>query len=147
MSCVKVILCFLRSLYTLIQCFPNLPWRTPSPAYFVCLPYLTHLIQLISSLVETGRKYAGLGVLQDRFGKHCLIVSKVFCVVKLLVSSFLAPWVSWHLHYYAVTLWLYIQWHEVVFKMTIISLIAIISMAIYRTTKSCYRDRPKCAAF
>ncbi len=28
------------------------------------------------------------------------------------------------------------------FKMAIISLIAIISGAIYRTTKSCYRDRP-----
>ncbi len=45
------------------------------------LPYLTHQIQLISSLVETAKtelgvrlgrhtKCAGQGVLQDRFGKH-----------------------------------------------------------------------------
>ncbi len=37
------------------QCFPNLSWRTPCPASFVCLPYLTHLIPLINSLVETAR--------------------------------------------------------------------------------------------
>ncbi len=42
------------------QCFPNLSWRTPSPAHFVCLPYLTHLIQLISSLVETARHDLGV---------------------------------------------------------------------------------------
>ncbi len=34
--------------YNLWQCFPNLSWRTPCPASFVCLPYLTHMIQLIS---------------------------------------------------------------------------------------------------
>ncbi len=42
------------------QCFPNLSWRTPSPAHFVCLPYLTHLIPLISSLVETARHELGV---------------------------------------------------------------------------------------
>ncbi len=29
--------------------------NTPSPAHFVCLPHLSHLIQLISSLVQTAR--------------------------------------------------------------------------------------------
>ncbi len=43
-----------------IKCFPNLSWRTPSPAHFVCLPYLTHLIQLISSLVENARHDLGV---------------------------------------------------------------------------------------
>ncbi len=33
-----------------MQWFPNLFWSTPSPAYFVCLPHLSHLIELISSL-------------------------------------------------------------------------------------------------
>ncbi len=36
---------------SLKQCFPNLSWRTPSPAYFVCLPYLTHLIHVLQSLL------------------------------------------------------------------------------------------------
>ncbi len=35
-------------------------WRTPSSAHFVCLPYLTHLIQLISSLVEAARHELGV---------------------------------------------------------------------------------------
>ncbi len=59
----------------LMQCFPNMSWRTPCPAPFLCLPNLTHLIQLISSLVETAKTELGVwlgrqGVLQDRFGKH-----------------------------------------------------------------------------
>ncbi len=42
------------------QCFPNLSWRPPCPAYFACLSYLTHLILLISSLVETARTKLGV---------------------------------------------------------------------------------------
>ncbi len=42
------------------QCFPNLSWRPPCPAPFVCLPYLTHLIQLINSLVETATTELGV---------------------------------------------------------------------------------------
>ncbi len=34
----------------------------PCPAPFVCLPYLTHLIPLISSLVETAITNVQLGV-------------------------------------------------------------------------------------
>ncbi len=37
------------------QCFPNLSWRPTCPASFACLPYLTHPIPLINSLVETAR--------------------------------------------------------------------------------------------
>jgi len=39
------------------QCFPNL---SPCTAPFVCLPYQTHLIPLISSLVETARTKLGV---------------------------------------------------------------------------------------
>ncbi len=42
------------------QCFPNLSWRPPCPAYFACVSYLTHLIPLISSLVETARIKLGV---------------------------------------------------------------------------------------
>ncbi len=31
-------------IYSLVQCFPNLSWRTPWPAHFVCLPNQTHTI-------------------------------------------------------------------------------------------------------
>ncbi len=44
----------------LYQGFSNLSWRTPSPAHFVCLPHLTHLIPLISLLVETARTKLGV---------------------------------------------------------------------------------------
>ncbi len=37
------------------QWFSKLSRKHPCPAYFVCLPYQTHPIQLISSLVETAR--------------------------------------------------------------------------------------------
>ncbi len=49
-----------ESMVVVGQWFSNLSWRTPSPAHFVCLPYLTHLIQLISSLVETARHKLGV---------------------------------------------------------------------------------------
>ncbi len=42
------------------QWFPNLSWRPPCPAPFLCLPYLTHLIPLISTLVETARTKLGV---------------------------------------------------------------------------------------
>ncbi len=41
-------------------CFPKLSWRPPCPAPFVRLPYRTHLIPLISSLVETARTKLGV---------------------------------------------------------------------------------------
>ncbi len=42
----------LRNYYKwLEQCFPNLSWTTPNPAHFVCLPYLTHLIHVLQSLL------------------------------------------------------------------------------------------------
>ncbi len=47
----------------IIQSKPVLPkpvLRTPCPAPFVCLLYLTHLIPLISSLVETARTKLGV---------------------------------------------------------------------------------------
>ncbi len=51
----------------LYQCFSNLlSWSTPSPAHFVCLPHLSHLIQLISSLVETARPEVGV----SDIGRH-----------------------------------------------------------------------------
>ncbi len=55
-----IIINFCNYDHGLAQCFPNLSWRTPSPAYFVCLPYLTQLIQLISSLVQTARHESGV---------------------------------------------------------------------------------------
>ncbi len=33
------------------QCFPNLSWKTPCPAHFVCLPNQTHPIQFLQSLL------------------------------------------------------------------------------------------------
>ncbi len=42
------------------QWFLNLSWGPPTTAYFVCLPHLTHLIQLISSLVESARLEMGV---------------------------------------------------------------------------------------
>ncbi len=35
------------------QCFPNLSWRTPCPAHFVCLPNQTHPIQALQSLLTS----------------------------------------------------------------------------------------------
>ncbi len=52
------------------QCFPNLSWRSPCPASFVCLPYLTHLIPLINSLVETARTKLGVSVFRETY-KMC----------------------------------------------------------------------------
>ncbi len=48
------------TLYPLGQWFSNLSWGLPTTAYFVCLPHLTHLIQLISSLVESARLEMGV---------------------------------------------------------------------------------------
>ncbi len=42
------------------QWFSNLSYKHPCPAHFVCLPYQTHLIQLISSLVETTSPESGV---------------------------------------------------------------------------------------
>ncbi len=49
-----------RSFRVLGQWFSNLSWVPPTTAYFVCLPHLTHLIQLISSLVESARLKMGV---------------------------------------------------------------------------------------
>ncbi len=52
--------------------FSNLSYKHPCPAYFVCLPYQTHLIQLISSLVETARHELGVsdkGDIQNMQGR------------------------------------------------------------------------------
>ncbi len=35
------------------QCFPNLSWRTPWPAHFVCLPNQTHPIHVLQSLLTS----------------------------------------------------------------------------------------------
>ncbi len=40
--------------------FSNLSWRHPCPAHFACLPHLIHLIQIISSSVETARSELGM---------------------------------------------------------------------------------------
>ncbi len=42
------------------QWFSNLSYKHPCPAHFVCVPYQAHLIQLISSLVETARPELGV---------------------------------------------------------------------------------------
>ncbi len=47
------------------QWFSNLSWGPPTTAYFVCLPHLTHLIQLISSLVESARLEMGVAYERD----------------------------------------------------------------------------------
>ncbi len=44
----------------LAQWFSNLSYKHPCPAHFACLPYQTHLIQLICSLVETARPELGV---------------------------------------------------------------------------------------
>ncbi len=54
------------------QWFSNLSCKHPCPAHFVCLPYQTHLIQLISSLVETARPELGVfdkGDIQNMQGR------------------------------------------------------------------------------
>ncbi len=38
--------------YIVEKWFSNLSWRTPSPSHFVNLTHISHLIQLISSLVD-----------------------------------------------------------------------------------------------
>ncbi len=43
---------------SLEQWFSNLSYKHPCPAHFVCLPYQTHLIQLIR--VETARPELGV---------------------------------------------------------------------------------------
>ncbi len=46
--------------------FSNLSWSTPSPAHFVCLPHRSHLIQQMSSLVETAKPEVGV----SDIGRH-----------------------------------------------------------------------------
>jgi len=49
-------------------------WGCHTTAHFVCLPHLTHLIQLISSLVETARLELGVsdkGDIQNGAGQVC----------------------------------------------------------------------------
>ncbi len=56
----------IQSLYSRVgQWFSNLSWGPPATAYFVCLPHLTHLIQLISSLVESARLEMGVAYERD----------------------------------------------------------------------------------
>ncbi len=47
------------------QWFSNLSWGPPATAYFVYLPHLTQLIQLISSLVESARLEMGVAYERD----------------------------------------------------------------------------------
>ncbi len=49
-----------QSINHLDQWFSNLSWGPPTTACFVCLPHLTHLIQLISSLVGSARLEMGV---------------------------------------------------------------------------------------
>ncbi len=44
---------------------PKAVLEDPGPAPFVCLPFLTHLIPLISSLVETARTKLGVSDKRD----------------------------------------------------------------------------------
>ncbi len=46
--------------HTIYHWFSNLSYKHPCPAHFACLPYQTHLIQLISSLVDTARPELGV---------------------------------------------------------------------------------------
>ncbi len=75
-------------------------YMDPGPAPFVCLPFLTHLILLISSLVETARtklgvsdkrdtKCAGQGFLQDSFGNHCFRKECMFILQRFWFNSML----------------------------------------------------------
>ncbi len=75
--------------------FKTGPVSTPNTADSLCLPHLSHLIQLISSLVETARpemgvsdtyKRAVLGCLQDWLKNHC---SKA--MLAALMRNFLKP--------------------------------------------------------
>ncbi len=72
--CLSMVnLCPLVSTYVIVffwkdaldQWFSNLSWGPPATAYFVCLPHLTHLIQLISSLVESARLEMGVAYERD----------------------------------------------------------------------------------
>lgn len=53
------------------QMFPKLLWRTPSTSHFVCLLHLTHLIQFISSLVESAKPELGVRGLPGQVGNPC----------------------------------------------------------------------------
>ncbi len=60
------LLLFIMLLFShLAQWFLNLSWGPPTTAYSVCLPHLTHLIQLISSLVESARLELGVAYERD----------------------------------------------------------------------------------
>ncbi len=62
----KLILDVCVSLITTVdQWFSNLSWGPPPTAYFVYLSHLTHLIQLISSLVESARLELGVACERD----------------------------------------------------------------------------------
>ncbi len=50
---------FLAELYCRAVVFKPV-LQAPCSAHFVCLPYQTHLIQLISSLIETARPESGV---------------------------------------------------------------------------------------
>ncbi len=58
------------------QWFSNLSWGPLTTAYFVCLPRLTHLIQLISSLVESARLEMGVAYERDIQNVWCLGVPR-----------------------------------------------------------------------
>ncbi len=58
------------------QWFSNLSWGPLTTSYFVCLPRLTHLIQLISSLVESARLEMGVAYERDIQNVWCLGVPR-----------------------------------------------------------------------
>ncbi len=62
--------------HTVQQWFSNLSWGPPTTAYFVCLPHLTHLIQFISSLVESARLEMGVAYERDIQNVWCLGVPR-----------------------------------------------------------------------
>ncbi len=84
------------------QCFPNLSWRTPSPAHFVCFPYLTHLIHVLQSLLTSWWVESGVlekGDIQNVQGYGSSRTGLGSTDLKYRIMNFvLSLFKSWH-HY------------------------------------------------
>ncbi len=103
---------------TLTQWFSNLSWGPPTTAYFVCLSHLTHLIQLISSLVESARLELGVAYERDiqnmwwlgvpRTGLRTtaltdLVIEPVDLCHNTVMFVKHCPWLQTHLHWPRLT--------------------------------------------
>ncbi len=77
--------------FIVVQWFPTMFLEAPQHCMFPCLPSQTHLIQIISSLVETPRPEMGVSEKGEMQNVHCWGASRNV-VGNHCCSAHLGPW-------------------------------------------------------